>query len=406
MAPASSPHRRSRRRSVRPRRPRTRASHHSRQGRCGRRPCSPRPVGADATVTPSRPSSIFGRVPSRRRAPAGIGCWKPGSRPRRSARGPRARPSAGRAPRPPAQDFRHRVEDRPQLRVAVALTLHRLRVESERDVVDEHAAVDLGQIDACARHRRRMPPGRRRRRRGRPRGRGRNGSGYPQGCRRRGGRARQRPSRPPPASRRRRPWTRIGAVGHRIAHQLLQIGAERQFDRLDAPFARLLGEFELLRLAAPRFWVVEEDGFRFGAAASGSGAWRRRRRRRGGVKASPATITSAATSGRRWLSPARSRSPRAPEIPTANPRALASLGSKQAVPGGGDPDQQKSEDNQHPGNSCTMTTTARASTNGGRRRAAIAAVRRFSQWRPWSSARAVWSDRLPGDPITNRAGAA
>ena len=42
-----------------------------------------------------------------------------------------------------------RVEDRPQLRLAVALPLDRLRVEAERDVVDEHAPVDLGQVDAA-----------------------------------------------------------------------------------------------------------------------------------------------------------------------------------------------------------------------------------------------------------------
>src|SRR5215213_1793206 len=36
---------------------------HSRHGRWGRRPCAPRPVAPPATVMPSSPSSIFGRVP-------------------------------------------------------------------------------------------------------------------------------------------------------------------------------------------------------------------------------------------------------------------------------------------------------------------------------------------------------
>ena len=42
-----------------------------------------------------------------------------------------------------------RVDDRPQFRVAVALPLDRLRVEPERDVVDEHPPVDLGEVDAA-----------------------------------------------------------------------------------------------------------------------------------------------------------------------------------------------------------------------------------------------------------------
>ena len=40
-----------------------------------------------------------------------------------------------------------RVEDRLQLRLAIALALDSLRVEAERDVVDENAAVDLGEVD-------------------------------------------------------------------------------------------------------------------------------------------------------------------------------------------------------------------------------------------------------------------
>ena len=54
----------------------------------------------------------------------------------------RSRPS----PSGPSASGR-RVEDRPQLRLAVALALDRLGVEAERDVVDEDAAVDLGEVD-------------------------------------------------------------------------------------------------------------------------------------------------------------------------------------------------------------------------------------------------------------------
>ena len=40
-----------------------------------------------------------------------------------------------------------RIEDRPQLRLPIALALDRLRVEAERDVVDEHLAVHLREVD-------------------------------------------------------------------------------------------------------------------------------------------------------------------------------------------------------------------------------------------------------------------
>ena len=46
-----------------------------------------------------------------------------------------------------AEDVGHRVQDGADLRVAIALVLHRLGVEPERDVVDEHPPVDLAQID-------------------------------------------------------------------------------------------------------------------------------------------------------------------------------------------------------------------------------------------------------------------
>ena len=48
-----------------------------------------------------------------------------------------------------AEDVGHRVEDRAQLRVAVALVLDGLGVEAQGHVVDEDAPVDLGEVDAA-----------------------------------------------------------------------------------------------------------------------------------------------------------------------------------------------------------------------------------------------------------------
>ena len=48
-----------------------------------------------------------------------------------------------------AEGVGHRVQDRPDLRVAVLVALHRLGVEPQRDVVDEDSAVDLGQVHAA-----------------------------------------------------------------------------------------------------------------------------------------------------------------------------------------------------------------------------------------------------------------
>ena len=159
-----------------------------------------------------------------------------------------------------SEHFRHRLEDRPQLRVAIFLPLDRLRIEPERDVVDEDAAVDLGQVDAalatvdeCVESADDVF------------------AIHPEvkcevvaGPCRDTGVGEVELSRDHRDHRLRAVATGhrhgIGAVGHRVAHQLLQVGAELQLDRLDAPLSGLLGELELLRLAASRFRVVEEDG--------------------------------------------------------------------------------------------------------------------------------------------------
>ena len=179
---------------------------HCRTGRCGARPRSPRPVGAPAIAIPSRPSSIAGRVPEPTARPEPVAVVRDQDHGARVVLvSVRARP-AQVEPRPGRPEgVGHRVEQRAELRVAVAGALDRLGVDAERDVVDEHAPVDLGEIDPALAAVRRTRRGRRRRRRDRPRGRGRSGFAFPPGCRRREGRARRRSRRRSPASRRRRP---------------------------------------------------------------------------------------------------------------------------------------------------------------------------------------------------------
>ena len=46
-----------------------------------------------------------------------------------------------------SERFGDGVEQRVQLRLPVSRTLHRVGVQPERDVVDEHPPVDLGQVD-------------------------------------------------------------------------------------------------------------------------------------------------------------------------------------------------------------------------------------------------------------------
>ncbi len=108
-----------------------------RHGRPRRRPRSPaRP----------RPGAVG--CPRRAPDPGDTRCWRPRSRqPRRGPHRPH-RPIAGWTP---AIRVRRRqrapCRGSPQLGVPVALALHRLGVEPERDVVDERAPVDLGEID-------------------------------------------------------------------------------------------------------------------------------------------------------------------------------------------------------------------------------------------------------------------
>jgi hypothetical protein len=50
----------------------------------------------------------------------------------------------------------------------------------------------------------------------------------------------------------------VGPLAHRSSHQLLEIGALGELDRLDAARPRFVGEGETLGLAAAGLGVVEE----------------------------------------------------------------------------------------------------------------------------------------------------
>ena len=159
-----------------------------------------------------------------------------------------------------AEHVGQRVEDRLQLGLAIALALDRLRVEAERDVVDEHAPVDLGEVDpplatvdervqrtddivavdaevereVVARPRRDAGVGQ-----------------VELGGDRGDDRLRA------VAAGHRQP---VGALGDGGAHELLEIAAERQLDRLDPARPCLVGELEALRLAAAGLRVEEQTG--------------------------------------------------------------------------------------------------------------------------------------------------
>ena len=53
---------------------------------------------------------------------------------------------------------------------------------------------------------------------------------------------------------------RVGPTLHGATHELFEVLAGCQLDRLDPPALGLLGELELSRLAAARLRVVEQDG--------------------------------------------------------------------------------------------------------------------------------------------------
>ncbi len=161
-----------------------------------------------------------------------------------------------------SRDLRDRVEQGAQLRVAIAAALNRLRVQTERDIVHEHAPVDLGQIDAL------LPAA---------------DEGVERAddivaidaeierevvaCARRNARIRQAGLgccrchdrlRPVPAGHRKP----VGPALERGVYERLERRVERQLDRLDAAPARLVGEVKALRLPATRARIEEHHRMR------------------------------------------------------------------------------------------------------------------------------------------------
>ena len=199
-----------------------------------------RPWPGSNAATPS------GRCPSaaafrRRRPEAGRGCWRRGctapdvcSRPS----GPSQRRSSGLPPGPSVSGTARC--DRAQLRLPVALPLDRFRVDPERDVVHEHAAVDLREVDAS------LPPIDQRVERADDvvavdaRGPARSGCASRPGCTRRAARARRRPWRRSPACRRRRPpRAHRRRAPPRRATSASRSSPSSQLHRLDSAAARL-----------------------------------------------------------------------------------------------------------------------------------------------------------------------
>src|SRR5689334_14287717 len=99
------------------------------------------------TATPRRPASMRGRVPEPTAWPSRYGLLDTrivAAEVRGAVGGGAAQVERGvRGP----ERHGHGVEQGADLRVAVALVLHRFGVEAHRDVVDEHPAVHLAEVD-------------------------------------------------------------------------------------------------------------------------------------------------------------------------------------------------------------------------------------------------------------------
>ena len=87
-----------------------------------------------------------GRVPSRPRGRAGIGCSRPALQRRHDVRARRPSPAQIDVTGAGADRVRHSVQQGADLGVAVAGPLNSLGVEAERDIVDEDPTVDLGEV--------------------------------------------------------------------------------------------------------------------------------------------------------------------------------------------------------------------------------------------------------------------
>ena len=305
--------------------------------RTGPRP-SRRPLAAArprSTATPSTPSSSRGRVPEPIARPSRYAVVRDEDHRARRVLARRPGPVQRRSSALSAGPERvgDRVEDRAQLRLAVALALHRLGVDAERDVVDEDPAVDLGEVDPAlaavdegveraddvvavdAEVEREVVA-----RAGRDAGVGQA--------------VRRRPSpRRSPATRRRRPSpARPRRRATRGADERPEVVAGPELDGLDPARAGLVGEVGLLGLAAAGARVPEQD--RLAAAAAPAAARRGRRRRRGPARrqrrrerpprarpaTGPTTISSASAAASSSAATARASSRRTPAAHRAPPR--------------------------------------------------------------------------------------
>ena len=108
-------------------------------------------ASAPMTVTPSTPPSMRGRVPDPRTRPSRYTLLDTRMTAADLSGRRRGRSSAARASalsRILREHRGHGVEDGPDLGVAVAVALHGLRVEPERDVVHEGATAHLPEVDS------------------------------------------------------------------------------------------------------------------------------------------------------------------------------------------------------------------------------------------------------------------
>ena len=313
---------------------------------------------------PPEPVGVVGHQDHRRRLVRGAVLTAPGELARRAAR--LRTEHVGRG-----------VEDRAQLRVPVSLALHRLGVEPERRVVDEHPPVDLGQIDAA------LPTVDERIEgaddivavdpqveREVVAGTGRD-AGERQVVL---GRDRRHERLGAVAASRGEP---VGATGHGVTDQLFQVVAGLQLDRLDPTCPRLVGQVVADGLAAPDFGFQTTIASSRRAAAperrrerrtrawpaqrSRGGARRRQDRRRTGPPVS--TTTTAATSKQQYADEQEHAGRDPAAEPPATPRHAPR--SQQARP----PPEPR-------GKSRTTSTTATTTAATNSTKATPAATRR------------------------------
>ena len=275
-----------------------------------------------------------------------------------------------------AEHVGHGVEQRAYLRVAVALALDGLGVEPERDVVYEHAPVDLGQVDGSlaavdervegaddivavdAEVEREVVPG---------------AGGYA-GVR-----------QPALGRDRRDDRLRSVAAGHRErvgaaikcpADERLEVPRRSELDRLDPACARLVGKLEALRLAAARLGLKKSTGCS-GADASGRSTCMPTTARDAASEISSPATTSSSSNDESSAS-SSTTAPASASAATARPATRA--GPRRSAPyQAAAPATSTQASRPRPrGNSLTTTATASAIVATIATRAMTAVSRRFT----------------------------